>query len=90
MSHTSVSVKMTSVCSAPVVQRVPDIEVGVAKLNREKVAHIRSAMTDCFMMETRTSLSSCLLKLPTSPSWPIDPHSLVSVQGAIARNLANV
>lgn len=77
--------------SAPVVfkeRQISEGQVGVAKLNREKVAHIGRVMINCFMMETRTALSFCVLILPTSPSWPIEPHSLTSVQGALVRNVA--
>lgn len=63
-------------------------QVGVAKLNREKVAHIRRPMINCFMMETHAALSVCLLILPTSPPRQIDPHSLTGVQGALVRNVA--
>lgn len=62
--------------------------MGVAKLNREKVAHIRRPMINCFMMETHATLSVCLLILPTSPPRQIDPHSLTGVQGALVTNVA--
>lgn len=100
LGHYRTSVEMMDVGSAPGVVKghwTSGRQVGGAKLNREKVAHINRAMMNCFTLETGGTHS--LIFLPANPKCPatagrppasIHPQCLSSERGALETKRAGL